>query len=42
MFESEDLIFDHRTLGGLGNLYNSLVRPILGAGVDGSNGLFEI
>jgi len=30
MFEGEDLIFDHRTLEGLGNLYNSLVRiPIL-------------
>ena len=27
MFEADDLIFDQRTLEGLGNLYNSLVRP---------------
>ena len=25
MFDGDDLIFDHRTLEGLGNLYNSLV-----------------
>jgi len=25
MFDAEDLIFDQRTLEGLGNLYNSLV-----------------
>jgi hypothetical protein len=25
MFDGEDLIFDQRTLEGLGNLYNSLV-----------------
>ena len=29
MFEADDLIFDHRTLEGLGNLYNSLVHPLL-------------
>lgn len=30
MFEEDDLVFDQRTLEGLGNLYNSLVRLLLG------------
>jgi len=34
MFEGEDLIFDQRTLEGLGNLYNSLVlHPLLCEGL---------
>lgn len=28
MFDGEDLLFDQRTLEGLGNLYNSLVWSI--------------
>jgi exocyst complex component 4 len=31
MFEEDDLVFDQRTLEGLGNLYNSLVCPFIGA-----------
>ena len=44
MFEPDDLIFDQRTLEGLGNLYNSLVRtPIFAcADDDDSNGLLAI
>jgi hypothetical protein len=31
MFEEDDLVFDQRTLEGLGNLYNSLVCPFIEA-----------
>ena len=41
--EVDDLIFDHRTLEGLGNLYNSLVTVPFKRFVDtASNGLFII
>lgn len=43
MFEEEDLVFDQRTLEGLGNLYNSLVCPIsIWTRVNRSNGLLRI
>jgi len=42
MFDGEDLIFDQRTLEGLGNLYNSLVCPRYVIVTDDSNGLFGI
>ena len=42
MLEPDDLIFDQRTLEGLGNLYNSLVRPLIFACVDDSNGFLGI
>jgi hypothetical protein len=34
MFEEDDLVFDQRTLEGLGNLYNSLVRPPVSCEID--------
>jgi hypothetical protein len=42
MFKRDDLIFDQRTLEGLGNLYNSLVHTPIFTRADDSNGLLGI